>query len=248
MGRGAFATVLLSALFVVPGKSHGADIFNKIATFQRNDYTSFATVSPAVPLQHYVELQTNPNQYWVVEVIRPTGGTRYCMVVGPDPTGPSSARGIMIIRDSTKYGPEHQELAIITGIAYSASVTGQHPYGGTQGGSGASEGTLFMTYGQAGNDYFILFDQGSGAAEKLKIWPVGNSNNADSTTLEPAGYFLEVPDTVTTLNGAPPTEITKTTQASLRRTMFRTLVQVDIAVAGLGSACPELELPKPFWR
>ncbi len=181
--------VLLAALFLVQ-RTVTADTFQRIGESRAG--AAFAGLGGEPELPRQTVFETLPDQYWVIQVTK-TGGGTYCILFGPDPSIPG-ARGRAIIRDCTyPLALGHQELAVIEGVSYYA---GTQPYGGTQGGSGYSEGTKFIAFGRSGSgggdDVFIL--EGLSSAYPLRVYPAGNPDPAKSKPISTVGHYLEVPD------------------------------------------------------
>lgn len=188
MRCGILAGALLAALCVADD-AVAADTFTRIGKFRPGG----TLVAEELVLLHDVRYTTGVNQYWIIKVQGTRGpqAFEYCIVFGPDPTT-NDKKGTMIITDSTQY-PANQELSVLSGAAYFA---GTYPYGGTQGGSGTSDGTLFMTYGRNGgsslDDVFIYFNDGT--THGIDVYKAGDSAQAKSKDITLVNHYLLVPD------------------------------------------------------
>jgi hypothetical protein len=156
------------------------------------------------PLQHGRPLNTGAN-YWIIHVNK--GGPEnenYYILFGPDPTPLASAAGTGIIRDSTA-DPQNQELAVVDGIAY---IVGFHrPYGGSDGGSGVGEGTIFVVQGRPGlgeADRFVLLDKEGAQQGKLTVYK--HNDTSKKKDISDINEFINVPDDGE-VTGATPTSV-----------------------------------------
>jgi hypothetical protein len=223
-----------------------ADTFEVIAKFTKDDPSSYQEINPYELTEDDNPITTPAMKYWVVRVTRDSS-TKYCIIIGPEPTN-DQATGEFIIRGSVKY-PGGRELAVIEGVAYYAGAADQYPYGGTQGGSGVGEGTFFMAYGRPGgsSDYIILFENGI-AGTSVEVSPAGQPYaSGTSFELKPANHYLRLEDNNTSIGAENLHAITKySTPAPVRDVMFRTVAQVDIALRRAPTLKTSLGLDRPL--
>jgi len=141
------------------------------------------------PLQHGRPLRTGLN-WWIIHVDR--GGPEeenYRIVFGPDPSPTTSTEGQGFIRDAV-HDSDHQELVVQDGVAY---FFGPRPYGGSDGGSGVGEGTIFVVQGRPGGDEdrFIYLDT-HGGSPKLVVHKHDDKN--EKVEIPTVNRYVEVPD------------------------------------------------------
>jgi hypothetical protein len=240
MKRGVACGVvaLLSTLLAARGAA--AQTFTKIAISSPGQLLDTAGLPQVLDQPQY---DVPVGQYWVIEVTK-TGSPAYSVVVGPDPTGSSNLAAHFIIRacarDSTI-----KELAVTEGIGYFA---GTAPYGGTQGGSGYSEGSKFMVLGRSAgstDDVFIFLEKTDD--KPLRVYNIGDTN-ATPVSISARNYYLLVPDTGdfsgrtprSLFNGLGPT-------TTIRKAKSMTIDIVDEAAEKLHeidtALCPALQVP-----
>lgn len=241
MRSGILAGALLAALFVADGAVL-ADTFTRIGKFR----VGGPLIVQEVELTHDVQYTTGIRQYWIIKVqgTRAAQAFEYCIVFGPEPTKDDEG-GTMTIKDSVQY-PANQELSVISGAAYYA---GTYPYGGTQGGSGAGEGTIFMTYGRnrgsSLDDVFIYFNDGTTGG--IDVYKKGDPDPAKSRDITLVNHYLLVPD-----NG----DMTNKSQQPLNTGpqyiqdaalwMISRAAEAKMLLDKAGLTCPGLDTPNLF--
>ena len=149
------------------------------------------------PLPHGDLLKTR-GDYWIIHVTRVVGEGEspedYYILFGPDPTPTTTSAGLGIIRPSTD-NPAHQELAVSDGIAYIIGLGLQRPYGGTDGGSGVGEGTIFIVQGRSGTatDRFIFLDTHGASGAHVRVFK--KNVKAQERQILEINQYLEIPNT-----------------------------------------------------
>ncbi len=180
---------LLAALFILTGAA-SAQTFTRVARFKPGD--SLTQVSESLEPEFYTAQggYMPPGEYWVIKVVT-AANQEYCIVVGPDPNLSSNARGHFRIRTSAYTGI--QELSVFEGVAYFAGI---QPYGGTQGGSGYSDGTIFMVLGQgSGADDVFIFLEALDEQQQLHDLDILDYFGATtSKSIDARNHYLQVRD------------------------------------------------------
>ncbi len=145
---------LVAAMFLLQGV-RAETVFETIATFQ----TGGDLVVPKDPvLLGATTHATAEGEYWIIRVKR-DGAIDYFIIFGPDPSTGGTGRAQIRVCYLPAGGGQEHELAVTDGIGYFA---GTNPYGGTQGGSGYSEGSIFIVVGcpdASDQDSFIYLSQ-----------------------------------------------------------------------------------------
>ncbi|MHC4217200.1 MAG: hypothetical protein ACYSU7_01980 [Planctomycetota bacterium] len=192
--------------------------------------TGERTVVNAV-LEHNRPLSTGQN-YWVIHVV-PHGenAEEYDILFGPDPQTTTNEAGAGIIRDSAA-GDTHQELGLESGIAY---YIGSRPYGGSDGGSGVGEGTIFVIHARPIDEdgRFIFLDTEGTATAKLTVHSRAPSPTPPSVVVDKVNKHVQVPDDGD-LSAVNPKKVRG--KQSIRNLLWEVVKLVDLA--GLGRPLP----------
>ncbi|MHC5006900.1 MAG: hypothetical protein ACYTGF_06025 [Planctomycetota bacterium] len=180
------------AVGLLQGVATAQDVFTLKYTMTSQGVKTFINA----PLQHGRSLNTGSN-YWLIEVDpAPAGVENYLILFGPDPSQTGSTAGLGTIRNST-FATARQELVVQDGIAY---FWGPHPYGGTEGGSGVGEGTIFVIQGRPDedeedkDDRFIYLDLHTDDAPlpKLTVYKMGD--NTVKVELDTINTYVNIKD------------------------------------------------------
>ena len=179
------------------------------------------------PLQHGRDLNTG-SSYWLIEVDpAPVGVENYLILFGPDPSQTGATAGLGTIRDSI-HTPARQELVVQDGVAY---FFGPRPYGGTDGGSGVGEGTIFVIQGRPKDDgdprddRFIYLDYHTDVTPLPKVIVYKFNDAGKQVELDDINTCVNIKDDGVMTGVAPKSLRPKT---AIRNMLWDVVVLVDL--------------------
>jgi hypothetical protein len=178
------------AASLLPGTATAADqdeftlVFVMTPTGERTDVGAV--------LEHNRPLSTGLN-YWVIHVVpHGEGAEEYDILFGPDPSLTTNEAGAGEIRNS-EADETHQELGLESGIAY---YIGSQPYGGSNGGSGVGEGTIFVIQARPTDEdgRFIFLDTEGTPNASLTVHSRAASPTPPTVVVDKVNKYVQVPD------------------------------------------------------